>query len=144
MWMSFAVGAHPLVTSYITSIQNEDFFVLKKKGYRYDDTWDTEPFYAEIRSRELHKQAKPINVRQAHMEETIAKIRDGALGVGRLALACRSADLTCIFRGIRSEHDTLRFYFQSTAVHLYATTGAVLVLLCICISRKYGYSNHLF
>ena len=112
MWMSFAVGAHPLVTSYITSIQNEDFFVLKKKGYRYDDTWDTEPFYAEIRSRELHKQAKPINVRQAHMEETIAKIRDGALGVGRLALACRSADLTCIFRGIRSEHDTLRFYFQ--------------------------------
>ena len=44
LWMNFAVGAHPLVTSYITSIQNEDFFELKKKGYRYDDTWVTEPF----------------------------------------------------------------------------------------------------
>ena len=46
------------------------------------------------------------------MENTIGQVRDGALGVGRLALACRSADLTCIFRGIRSKHDTLRFWFQ--------------------------------
>ena len=55
LWMSFAVGAHPLVTSYTTSIQNEDFFELKKKGYRYDDTWDTEPFYQEILRRGLDK-----------------------------------------------------------------------------------------
>ena len=113
LWMSFAIGAHPLVTSYITAIQNEDFFDLKKKGYRYDDTWDTEPFYAEIRDRELHKKATPINVHQKMMEDTIGMVRDGALGVGRLALACRSADLTCIFRGIRSEHDTLRFWFAN-------------------------------
>ena len=46
------------------------------------------------------------------MENTIGEVRDGALGVGRPALASRSADLTCIFRGIRSEHDTLRFWFH--------------------------------
>ena len=49
------------------------------------------------------------------MENTIGQVRDGALGVGRLALACRFADLTCIFQGIRSEHDTLRFWFQDVA-----------------------------
>ena len=46
------------------------------------------------------------------MENTIGQVRDGALGVGRLALACRFAYLTCIFWGIRLEHDTLRFWFQ--------------------------------
>ena len=46
------------------------------------------------------------------MENTIGEVRDGALGVGRPALASRSADLTYIFRGIRSEHDTLRFWFH--------------------------------
>ena len=57
----------------------------------------------------VDKMATKINVRQDHMENTIGQVRDGALGIGRLALACRSADLTCIFRGIGSEHDTLRF-----------------------------------
>jgi len=33
------------VSGYITSIKNEDFQYLGEKGYRYDDTWDTEPLY---------------------------------------------------------------------------------------------------
>ena len=47
------IGAHPLVSGYITSIKNEDFQYLGEKGYRYDDTWDTEPLYDWIRKQSL-------------------------------------------------------------------------------------------
>ena len=86
------IGAHPLVTAYITSLQNEDFFVLKKKGYRYDDTWDTEPFYDEMRSRHAAKIAnKALAADRQGFQVEVSAVRDVALGVGRLALACRSA-----------------------------------------------------
>ena len=53
---------------------------------------------------------KPLNAERQGFQVEVSAVRDVALGVGRLALACRSADLTCVFRGIRSEHDTLRFW----------------------------------
>ena len=63
--------------------------MLKKKGYRYDDTWDTEPFYGEMRSRHTAKiAAKPLNATRQGFQVDVSAVRDVALGVARLALAC--------------------------------------------------------
>ena len=35
------------------------------------------------------------------------------LGVTRLVLACRSHDLTCVFKGLRSDHDCVRFWLAA-------------------------------
>ena len=105
-----ALGAHPLVSGYITSIKNEDFQFRGEKGYRYDDTWDTEPLYEWLR-KQGSRQGK-IEVTVPQFRSKVQEARDATIPLGRLALACRSHDLTCIYRGMRSNHDTLRFHFD--------------------------------
>jgi hypothetical protein len=105
------IGAHPLVSGYITSIKNEDFQHLGEKGYRYDDTWDTEPLYDWIRKQSLTQRS--IKPEVTGFSILVKVFRDVAVPMGRLAMACRSHDLTCIYRGIRSKHDTLRFHFAN-------------------------------
>ena len=105
-----ALGAHPLVSGYITSIKNEDFQFRGEKGYRYDDTWDTEPLYEWLR-QQGSRQGK-IGVSVPRFQTKVQEARDATIPLGRLALACRSHDLTCIYRGMRSNHDTLRFHFD--------------------------------
>lgn len=39
------------------------------------------------------------------------RLRDENIAEGRILLACRSHDLTCVHRGQRSDHDCLRFHF---------------------------------
>ena len=111
LWVSGpALGAHPLVSGYITSIKNEDFQFRGEKGYRYDDTWDTEPLYEWLR-KQGSRQGK-IEVTVPQFRSKVQEARDATIPLGRLALACRSHDLTCIYRGMRSNHDTLRFHFD--------------------------------
>ena len=108
-----ALGAHPLVSGYITALKNEDFHVLKKRGYRYDDTWDAELVFTHVTEHhvvyDILDSAMPDFVKAVHAE------RDLCIAAGRLLLASRSHDLTCIFRGVRSEHDCLRFWLSPAA-----------------------------
>eukprot|EP01047_Picozoa_sp_COSAG01_P032187 COSAG01_NODE_2315_length_7925_cov_39.247253_5_plen_52_part_00 len=47
------MGAHSLVPGYITAITNEDFNVLRLRGCRYFDTWDTAPLYDYVWQQQL-------------------------------------------------------------------------------------------
>ena len=103
-----SIGSHPVVSGYVTAILNEDFNTLKKRGYKYDDTWETEPFYDEMRKRNI--KMFQLNAKMPTFRNMVNALRDVMLGVTRLALACRSHDLTCVFRGLRSDHDRVRFW----------------------------------
>eukprot|EP01050_Picozoa_sp_SAG11_P010957 SAG11_NODE_1129_length_5761_cov_296.866302_2_plen_75_part_00 len=39
------VGEHPLVSSYIQSITNDDFLNHDRRKYKYDDTYDVQPVF---------------------------------------------------------------------------------------------------
>jgi hypothetical protein len=111
LWSSHAsLGSHPLVSGYITALKNEDFHVLKKRGYRYDDTWDAELVFSYF--AEHHVVYDVLDSAMLNFTDCVHSERDLCIADGRLLLACRSHDLTCVFRGIRSQHDCLRFWLS--------------------------------
>eukprot|EP01048_Picozoa_sp_COSAG05_P035213 COSAG05_NODE_15170_length_376_cov_1.563177_1_plen_114_part_10 len=52
--------------------------------------------------------------------------RDHCIPLARLLLACRSSDLACIFRGVRSNVKCLRFEYDSESVLTRILTGVSL------------------
>jgi hypothetical protein len=103
-----SLGAHPLVSGYITALKNEDFSVLQKRGYRYDDTWDAELVFGFIAT--AHVIYDSLSISMVNFRKHLHRERDMCIAGGRLILACRSHDLSCVFRGQRSRHDCLRFW----------------------------------
>ena len=114
-----SIGSHPLVTGYITAVLNEDFNVLRKRGYRYDDTWDVELLFDMLRRLKLETFLSCVltaasGVTKGDWQKSVCEVRDAAVALARVVLACRSHDLSCIYRGARSEHDCLRFHLAGT------------------------------
>jgi hypothetical protein len=115
LWSNQSVGAHSLVSGYITAITNEDFNVLRLRGCRYFDTWDTAPLYAYVRQQQLETQltSRALDLTAAGFAPRLKSAQLAVIALGRLALTCRSHDLTCVYRGARSQHDCLWFFLDS-------------------------------
>lgn len=47
MWQGrgMRVGEHPLVSSYIQSLTNDDYLHHDRRKYKYEDTWDVQPVF---------------------------------------------------------------------------------------------------
>jgi hypothetical protein len=115
LWMGHqSLGSHPLVSGYITALKNADFLVLQRRGYRYFDTWDTEPLFSFVGS--LHVVYTVLDSEMPDFRQAVHRERDCSIALGRVLLACRSHDLSCIFRGIRSLHDCLRFWLADESI----------------------------
>ena len=50
MWggVGCRIGEHPLVTSFVQSLTNDDLLNRGRRKYRYDDTWDVEALFASL------------------------------------------------------------------------------------------------
>jgi hypothetical protein len=85
-----------------TALKNEDFSVLQKRGYRYADTWDAELVFVFIEA--VHVVYAVLSLSMPDFRKHLHRERDMCISGGRLILACRSHNLSCIFRG--PAHDT--------------------------------------
>ena len=101
------IGEHPLVSSYIQSITNDDFSNRSRRKYRYDDTWDAELLFTWVRT--VVESDAFVDLKAAGGLEYIKLLRSVLLPLARLLLCCRSHDLTCIQRGELSENVCVKF-----------------------------------
>jgi hypothetical protein len=102
------LGEHPLVSYYVQALINEDMHA-GVRVYRYDDTWDTEPVFDMLRQSQVVVFA--WDTASTGFVAKVKRLRDETVAEGRILLTCRSHDLTCVHRGVRSVRDCLVFHF---------------------------------
>lgn len=129
MWgdRGIALGEHPLVTAYIRSITNDDFQDKSRRKYRYDDTWDVQlllDHLTKVRdsaagatyptAKTSQTGTHPVGVasqavRAAGGVRHATFLRSIVVPLARVLLCCRSHDLTCVYRGIDSDVECVKF-----------------------------------
>eukprot|EP01050_Picozoa_sp_SAG11_P005842 SAG11_NODE_428_length_9551_cov_6.526978_1_plen_368_part_10 len=109
MWQGrgMRVGEHPLVSSYIQSLTNDDYLHHDRRKYKYEDTWDVQPVFdyvhSVVESDAFSVRVQPLN---SAMRSTLRSV---VVPLARIILCCRSSDLTCIYRGQSSDVQCIRF-----------------------------------
>jgi hypothetical protein len=102
------LGELPIVSAYIQSLLNEDA-LAGNRPYRYDDTWDTEPLFDLIRGSDAYLLV--LDTQRDGFQAGLHLLRDENIALARVTLCCRSHDLYCVSRGVRSDKDCVRFHF---------------------------------
>eukprot|EP01050_Picozoa_sp_SAG11_P000161 SAG11_NODE_3_length_39220_cov_67.005828_22_plen_266_part_00 len=109
MWQGrgMRVGEHPLVSSYIQSLTNDDYLHHDRRKYKYEDTWDVQPVFDYVHSV---VDSDAFSVRVQPLNSTMrSTLRSVVVPLARIILCCRSSDLTCIYRGQSSDVQCIRF-----------------------------------
>jgi hypothetical protein len=113
MWSDagLRIGEHPLVTSFIQSLTNDDMMHRGRRKYRYDDTWDVEALFQSLLT--IVSSAAFASLRATGGRRFVHALRDVVIPLARVLLCCRSSDLRCVFRGDDSDHECIRFSFDN-------------------------------
>eukprot|EP01050_Picozoa_sp_SAG11_P027272 SAG11_NODE_6842_length_1237_cov_2.188049_2_plen_84_part_00 len=77
---------------------NDDFDKGHRR-YRYDDTWDVELIFTYVRD---HFHGDMPATTALERRQRLSQHRSNLIALGRILLANRSHDMTCIMRGQRS------------------------------------------
>ena len=101
------IGEHPLVTSFIQALTNDDLTNRSRRRYRYDDTWDVQSVFDFVQHRLLS--ADFLTLRRSGGTPYILALRDLVIPLARILLCSRSADLKCVYRGVHSAQECVRF-----------------------------------
>eukprot|EP01050_Picozoa_sp_SAG11_P009727 SAG11_NODE_935_length_6482_cov_25.242676_4_plen_280_part_00 len=109
MWndRGIALGEHPLVLAYIRSITNDDFLNKSRRKYRYDDTWDVQLLLDYLTT--VRDSAALTAARDVGGIRHVTLLRSLVVPLARVLLCCRSDDLTCIYPGVDSDVQCVKF-----------------------------------
>jgi hypothetical protein len=118
MWSSAGarIGEHPLVSTFIQSLMNDDMTNRGRRRYWYDDTWDVQCVFDHVQTvldspafMELHDNPR------RHCAY-VTQLRDLIIPLARILLCSRSSDLACVYWGLSSDAECIRFHFDSADI----------------------------